>query len=438
MNTRQGFEVRSRTIVWFLVAVLAGSLVWGDAYGRYPLDSYEQTGIRRLRAYQMILNREMPGNLNVPVGGRQPTSAIRLLLKDVNDTYDIGPDTQRDSALQAGLQRLVGQRHPSYRVALLDITNPAAPRYAGIRADEGYLPGSIAKLLVMSGIFNELKQLHPNDIGARISVLRDTWVEADRFAMPNSHQVPVVADDWSRVTHRAIQIGDLFSLWEWVDHMISPSSNAAGSMVWKEALFIDTFQNAYPPSREDRNVFIDSTPRQELARRSAQILVDPLVDAGLDTSALYLRTYFTGGAQRIIPPGGSLATPRQLLRWLLKLEQGQLVDEWSSLEMKKLLYFTRRRYRFAASPALDSSLVFFKSGSLYQCRPEEGYTCGQYLGNVTNLMHSVAIVESPPGTTPRRVYMVAMMSNVLKVNSAAEHLQIATGIERLMKDQYTR
>ena len=106
--------------------------------------------------------------------------------------------------------------------------------------------------------------------------------------------------------------------------------------------------------------------------------------------------------------------------------------------MKKLMYFTRRRYRYAASPALDSLMVFFKSGSLYQCRPEEGYTCGQYLGNVTNLMHSVAIVETPDGVLPRRVYMVALMSNVLKTNSAAEHLNIATGIERMIKDLHTQ
>jgi hypothetical protein len=42
-----------------------------------------------------------------------------------------------------------------------------------------------------------------------------------------------------------------------------------------------------------------------------------------------------------------------------------MTDEWSSLELKKLLYFARARYRYAASPALNNAAVFFKSGSFY-------------------------------------------------------------------------
>lgn len=104
--------------------------------------------------------------------------------------------------------------------------------------------------------------------------------------------------------------------------------------------------------------------------------------------------------------------------------------------MKRMLYFTRRRYRYAASPALNNAAVYFKSGSLYRCRPEEGYQCGQYRGNAENLMHSVAIVESPAVPAPgerQRVYLISMMSNVLKVNSAAEHLAIGSEIESLVR-----
>ena len=107
-----------------------------------------------------------------------------------------------------------------------------------------------------------------------------------------------------------------------------------------------------------------------------------------------------------------------------------MVDRWSSLEMKRLMYFTRRRYRYAASPALNEAAVYFKSGSLYRCQEEPGYECGQYRGNAENLMHSVAIVESPARGEHQRVYLVSMMSNVLKVNSAAEHAEIGTQIER--------
>ena len=45
----------------------------------------------------------------------------------------------------------------------------------------------------------------------------------------------------------------------------------------------------------------------------------------------------------------SYATARELMRFLLKMEQGKLVDEWSSLELKRLLYITERRIRYGSS-----------------------------------------------------------------------------------------
>jgi hypothetical protein len=43
-------------------------------------------------------------------------------------------------------------------------------------------------------------------------------------------------------------------------------------------------------------------------------------------------------------------------------------------------------------------------------------------------MNSIAIVEKPDGLT----YMVALMSNVLKINSAVEHQTLATYIDRIL------
>ncbi len=425
---------RVRLLRWVMAgaAGVAGAGLLAAAAREYPLDGYERTGIRRLRAYQLVLERKLPGNLRLPPGAMLPESGIRLRLRGVNDTLDLGPDTPRDSALQAGLERAIGSRDDSYRVALLDITDPARPRFAGVRPDEGYIPGSVGKLLVLTGAFNELRRLYPEDVEARERMLRERHVVADRFVLPNSHQVPVVADGLRGVTHRAIRVGDTFSLWEWVDHMVSPSSNAAASMVWKEALLMRAFGPAYPPSPAAADSFLRSTRPLELSDRSVEVLEEPLAAVGLDTERLRQRTYFTGTASRSIPGKSSLATPLQLLRWLVRLEQGKLVDGWSSQEMKRLLYFTRRRYRYSASPALNEAAVYFKSGSLYQCEPEPGYACGQYRGNKMNLMHSVAIIESPAAGERQRVYLVAMMSNVLKINSAAEHLAIATRIERMI------
>ncbi|MDA2931275.1 hypothetical protein MYX84_15245 [Acidobacteria bacterium AH-259-O06] len=400
----------------------------------YPLDGYEYTGIRRLASYQLIQEGKIAGNFRLPPGALLSQAEVRLRLAGVNDSYDVGPETRLDPQLQRGLERIIGGRRSFYRVALLDITNPAKPRYAAINEDQGYIPGSVGKLLVMTGLFNELQKVFPDSLEARAELLRKTQVVADPFVLPNSHSVPVVNTEMTAVTHRSIRVGDTFSLWEWVDHMVSPSSNAAGSMVWKQSLLLNVFGRAFPPSRSQEADFLRNTPPQEMSDKSIKILEEPLVALGLNTEKLRLGTYFTRTASRIIPGRSSYATPRQLLRWLIKLEQGKIVDQWSSLEMKKLLYFTRRRYRFAASSALRGSAVFFKSGSLYKCRPEPGYECGKYRGNVLNLMHSVAIVESPaPKGGPPRVYLSAMMSNVLKINSAREHMEIATKIEQLIQ-----
>lgn len=402
----------------------------------YPLDGYEYTGIRRLRAYRMIQDGEMRGSLRLPPGARLSRDAIRLRLADGHRDFDIDAQTPRDSALQEGMDRIVGRRHPSYRAAILDITDPARPRYAAVRGDEGYIPGSVGKLLVMTGLFNELAERFPGDTAARADLLRTTEVTADRWVIPNSHEVPVVAADWSGVTHRAVRVGDRFTLWEWVDHMVSPSSNAAASMVWKQAMLLDRFGARYPPSDADEAAYFRDAPKPELTALSVRVVETPLLAAGLDTAGLKIRTFFTGTASRIVPGEASLATPNQVLRWLIRLEQGRLVDRWSSLEMKKLMYFTRRRYRYASSPALADAAVYFKSGSLYECRPEPGYQCGQYRGNTMNLMHTVAIVESPavPGPDGRqRVYLISMMSNVLKVNAAAEHQEIGTRVEQLIR-----
>ena len=424
---------RRRLLVGWMVGAFAISAFLAAAYSPYPLDGYEYTGIRRLRAYALMQEGKIPGTIRLLPGALLPSSAIQLRLAGENEVFDIGRETPLDPELQAGLQRIVGPRDPSYRVALVDITDPSSPRYASVRPREGYIPGSVGKILVLTGLFNELRRLYPNDIGARERILRETRVVADDWVIPNSHAVPVVSDDMTSVVHRSVRVGDEFTLWEWVDHMISPSSNAAGSMVWKQVILLNEFGRRYPPSREEADAFFRNTPKPELTERSIRVLEDPMVAMGLDTAQLRIRTFFTTGASRAIPGRSSYSTPEQLVRWLVKMEQGKVVDQWSSLEMKKLLYFTRRRYRYAASPALNEAAVFFKSGSLFRCQPEEGFQCVQYQGNAENLMHSVAIVESPAGGEHPRVYLISMMSNVLRVNSAAEHAEIGTQIHRMVE-----
>ena len=110
-----------------------------------------------------------------------------------------------------------------------------------------------------------------------------------------------------------------------------------------------------------------------------------------------------------------------------------MVDAWSSLEMKRYLYMTKKRYRYVYAPELSEAAVYFKSGSLYKCAPEEGFRCGKYRGNVQNLMNSVAIVEAPAKDGPgQRRYIVALMSNVLRKNSAWDHSRLGAAIDEVV------
>jgi len=117
------------------------------------------------------------------------------------------------------------------------------------------------------------------------------------------------------------------------------------------------------------------------------------------------------------------------------MEQGKLVDEWSSREIKLLLYLTDRRIRYASSPALSDAAVFFKSGSLYSCKPEEGFTCEKYRGNRLNYMNSLAVVETTDRKQPLH-YVSVVLSNVLRKNSAVEHQTLGTRIHGLIQGAY--
>lgn len=139
---------------------------------------------------------------------------------------------------------------------------------------------------------------------------------------------------------------------------------------------------------------------------------------------------FTRGATSYIPgKGGSLGTPQGLVKWMLALERGDVIDPETSLEIKRLMYMTDRRIRYAGNESLKEGAVYFKSGSLYKCKEEEGFKCGKYMGNVDNFMNSVAIIEHEDGT----VYLVALMTNVLRKNSNIDHNVLAGRIDKMMR-----
>ncbi|MFH1570059.1 MAG: serine hydrolase [Gemmatimonadota bacterium] len=392
----------------------------------YPMDGYPETGIRRLELVRLRVARQLSGPVVVK-GSRRSIRDIHLNLA--------GPDSGRvrnlpppDPGLQARIEALFPDRDASYSIAVLDITPGRPVRYAGWQENVRYPPGSVGKLAIAAGLFAELARLYPDDPERRRQLLRTRLVPGGRWVAGDHHPVPFYDPADSALVSRPAAEGDVFSLYEWADHMLSASANSAGSVVWKEVMLMRAFGAAYPPSPEQEEAYFKSTPKSELQRLSLTVVNDPLRAAGIGLADWQLGTFFTDYGQAVVPGTSSYASPRALVTYLLRLEQGRIVDPWSSLEIKRLIYMTARRIRYASSPAIAASAVYFKSGSLYACKPEEGFRCGKYMGNVKNYMNSVAIVE----TTDGKAYLVALMSNVLRKNSAVDHQTLATEIQGIL------
>ena len=252
-----------------------------------------------------------------------------------------------------------------------------------------------------------------------------------KWAVYDEHTVPFFDPETQKFFKRQVQENDVFSLYEWADHMLSVSNNGAASVVWREAILMRVFGQDYLTLTEEKaNEYFAKTPKSELADIAVSVVNEPLRGLGIEEDEWRLGTLFTRGATGIIPgKGGSLGSPYGLMKFLVAIENGKLIDPASSLEVKRLMYMTDRRIRYAAAPALTNAAVYFKSGSLYKCKEEEGYQCGKYKGNVYNYMNSVAIVERPDST----VYLVALMSNVLKKNSNVDHNALGTRVDAIFR-----
>ena len=136
-----------------------------------------------------------------------------------NRNFDITAETPRDAALQAKLESILGGRNQSYGIALLDISDPANPRYAAVRETDKLLPGSVGKLCIVTGFMGALQKSYP-DPAARENFLRSTIRTADAFVHVDGKTVPFYEEGSRAVVNRRINIGDKFSLWEWLDHKV--------------------------------------------------------------------------------------------------------------------------------------------------------------------------------------------------------------------------
>jgi len=287
---------------------------------------------------------------------------------------------------------------------------------------------------VATALFQALADTYPNDIARRTEVLRTAHITADSFAHSDHHTIRLFDPATNTLVRRTVRDGDLGSLWEWLDWTLSVSSNSAASMVMRDAMLLRQFGTGYPRPDDEIHRFFHDTPRADVTDLFARTFVEPLTRNGFDTAMLRQASFFTEEGNKLVTGvGDSYGTARELAKMMLRLEQGRIVDPWSSLQIKRLLYQTERRIRYASSPALAEAAVYFKSGSLWGCQKQPGSDCGPYRGDVRNYMNSVVIVESP-AVSPRLHYVVTLISNVLRENSATAHQELGTRIQKLMEE----
>src|SRR5210317_85967 len=151
----------------------------------YPLDGYEETGIRRVEGARLA-------NEGLAVGGFQPPGAMltteQVDLRLVGKNVELPP---ADPAFTSQIKNLLGEHANSYGIAVLDITDPDSPRYAEYRGDYRQNVGSVGKLLVALGLFQALADTWPDDLVRRKEVLRDTIMTADDFAHSDHHTIRI-------------------------------------------------------------------------------------------------------------------------------------------------------------------------------------------------------------------------------------------------------
>jgi len=396
----------------------------------YPLDGYPYTGILRLEGFRLAQEGKVRG-IKIPVGARLNSDQVDLRLRDRQD-FEIPPI---DSDFSKAVRKFLGDDANRYAVAVLDLSDSDHPKYTEHKGTQRSNVGSVGKLLVALGIFQALADIYPDDIDQRLEILRSSVVTADSFIQTDHHKVPLWNLEDKRIRYRPIQVGDQASLWTYLDWMLSASSNAAASMVIRELMQVVHFRNEYPPGDEQVQNFFSRTPKKELTTLLFRALLEPITRNGLDLTQLRQGSLFTWKGKQLVPGTSSYASPRELIRFMVKLEQGKLIDAFSSREIKRLIYMTQGRIRYASSPALYNAAVYFKSGSLYKCKVKPNFKCGKYKGNVVNQLASLAIVENQ--TSKRRLYyMVVVMSNVLRKNSAVAHQTLATRIHRLIESYH--
>ncbi|OEO27104.1 hypothetical protein AX279_02135 [Pseudomonas sp. J237] len=398
----------------------------------YPVDGYPETGIRRLEYYRLGDAGLIKGK-KLYEGARLLTPAVMPRLLDTQQNAVKLPNVDRQ--LSAKLGKLIPSQPSRYSISLLDLSDPDKPLYAEHNPGFRDNVGSVGKMLVAVALFAKLRDIYPDDTAKRQAILKNTRVVADSFSLRDSHTVRFWNVEKRTLRRAPLRPGDSGNLYEYLDWMLSPSSNSAAAMVQRELVLMSHFGKRYPAPNSESAAYLKNTPKKQLGEVFLNAMNAPLIELGIDTSKLRQGSFFTRTGKQRIPGTSSYGTSRELMKLLYLMEAGQLVDQFSSIEIKRLMYLTERRIRYASHPNMYGDAIYFKSGSLYSCVKEAGFSCGKYKGNKRNLLASLAIVESP-AKQRKYHYLVVVQSNVLRVNSAVAHQTLAARVAKLVAAQH--
>ena len=282
----------------------------------YPIDGYDTTGIRRLKRLQLCVAGDLP-DLGLPPGAYRSIRDIKLNLTEKKDSPE--KVLVEDTKLQKQIDVLFPKLDKSYSVTILDITNPNAPRYAQQNATRGYQPGSVGKLVVLTALFNQLAKIYPNSFEKRTNLLRTKLVKAGPWALTDEHTVPIFYPETKQLIKRQVVATDVFSIYEWADHMLSVSNNGAASVVWREALLMAAFGEKYLTlTTQEIDDYFKNTPKATITDLAIDVVNLPLRQLGISEEEWRLGTFFTRGAGQFVgAKGGSIGSPLGLMKWML-------------------------------------------------------------------------------------------------------------------------
>ena len=141
-----------------VVSITVVLVVFAGNTQSYPLDAYEESGIRRIEAARLAVLGQMKGRKQPP-GALLPLEYVDLRLL-MHPNLDL---PTADPVFTAQVVKLLGNEKDRYGMAVLDLSDPSNPRYAEYRGDHRQNVGSVGKIVAGLAIFQALADIYPDD-----------------------------------------------------------------------------------------------------------------------------------------------------------------------------------------------------------------------------------------------------------------------------------